>query len=115
MLWPRGNERGSPEQPVVLLDVQMQGKPGFKHRLCAQTARFAQLHRQVQHLEVLVVVPHRRLKLGPAQLPRHLQALLADVHWRGLKELCQRPELDSMIDLLTLPVLPKPEISGATF
>ena len=39
-LWPRGSESGTPEQPVVLLEVQMQGKAGFKHRLFAQTARF---------------------------------------------------------------------------
>ena len=56
-----------PEQPVVLLEVQMHAKPGFKHRLGAQSFRFLQLHRQVQHLAVVVVVPHRRLKLGPAQ------------------------------------------------
>jgi hypothetical protein len=32
----------------------------------------------VQHLAVVVVVPHRRLKLGPAQLP-----LAHPVHWRS--------------------------------
>jgi hypothetical protein len=32
-LWPRGSEGGTPEQPVVLLEVQMQGKAGFKHVL----------------------------------------------------------------------------------
>lgn len=42
--WPRSAETGTTEQPVVLLEVQMQGKAGFKHRLWAQTARFAQLH-----------------------------------------------------------------------
>jgi predicted transposase YdaD len=100
VLWPRGSESGTAEQPVVLLKVQMQGKAGFKHRLWAQTARFTQLHPRVQHLEVVVVVPHRRLKLGPShQLPRQLQAFLADVHW---------------LSLLTLPVLPKSEIRSAT-
>jgi predicted transposase YdaD len=44
VLWPLGNESGTPEQPVVLLEVQMHSKPGFKHRLFAQTARFLQLH-----------------------------------------------------------------------
>jgi hypothetical protein len=48
VLWPRGNERGTPEQPVVLLEVQMQGKPGFKHRLAAQSFRFLQLHQWFQ-------------------------------------------------------------------
>jgi predicted transposase YdaD len=63
---------------------------------------------------VVVVVPHRRLKLGPIQLPRQLQTFLADVHWLSLRELGQQPGLDPLLGLLTLPVLPKPEIRGAT-
>ena len=113
-LWPRGSESGTPEQPVVLLEVQMQAKAGFKHRLWAQTARFAQLHPHVQNLEVVVVVPHRRLRLGPAQLPHQLQTFLADVHWLSLEELGQQPELDPLLSLLTLPVLPKLDIPDAT-
>ena len=31
--WPQTGEAGTPEQPVVLLEVQMHAKPGFKHRL----------------------------------------------------------------------------------
>lgn len=99
VLWPRSGETGAPEQSVVLLEVQMPGKAGFKHRLWAQTVRFAQLHPLVQHLAVVVVLPHRRLRLGPAQFPHQLQAFLAGVHW---------------LSLLTLPVLPKPDIPGAT-
>jgi predicted transposase YdaD len=113
-LWPRGSEGGTAEQPVVLLEVQMQGKAGFKHRLWAQTARFAQLHPRVQHLEVVVVIPHRRLNLGPVTLPRQQRAFLADVHWLSLEELGQQPGLDPLLCLLTLPVRPKPEIRGAT-
>jgi predicted transposase YdaD len=113
-LWPKGSESGTAEQPVVLLEVQMQGKSGLKHRPWAQTARFAQLHPRVQHLEVVVVIPHRRLKLGPSQLPRHLRALVADVHWLSLEELGQQPGLDPLLSLLTLPVRPMPEIPGAT-
>jgi predicted transposase YdaD len=114
VLWPRGNERGTPEQPVVLLEVQMQGKPGFKHRLWAQTARFAQLHPQVLHLEVVVVVPHRRLRLGPAELPLQLEAFLAGVHWLSLEDLGQKPGLDPLVNLLTLPVRLQPDIPSAT-
>ena len=112
-LWPRVSESGTPEQPVVLLEVQMQSKAGFKHRLWAQTARFAQLHPQVQYLEMVVVVPHRRLRLGPDRLPRQLEAFLAGVHWLSLEELGQQPGLDPLLSLLTLPVLPKPDIPGA--
>jgi len=113
-LWPRGCESGTPEQPVVLLEVQMQGKAGFKHRLFAQTARFAQLHPRVLHLAVVVVLPHKRLHLGPAELPLQLEAFLAGVHWLSLEELGQQPGLVPLLSLLTLPVLPKPDIPGAT-
>jgi predicted transposase YdaD len=114
VLWPRGNETGTPEQPVVLLEAQMQGKPGFKHRLAAQSFRFLQLHPEVLHLEVVVVVPHRRLNLGPNRLPRQLKGFVEGVHWLSLEELGQRPGLDPLVSLLTLPVRPKPEIPGAT-
>ena len=87
VLWPRGNERGTADQPVVLLEVQMHAKAEFKHRLWAQTARFAQLHPRVQHLEVVVLLPHQRLHLGPAALPRQQRAFLAEVHWLSLKQL----------------------------
>ena len=51
--WPRSAETGTPEQRVVLLEVQMHAKPGFKHRLGAQSFRFLQLHPQIalKHVE----------------------------------------------------------------
>jgi predicted transposase YdaD len=113
-LWPRGSESGTPEQPVVLLEVQMQGTAEFKHRLAAQSFRFLQLHPQVLHLAVVVVVSNERLRLGPAELPFQLEAFLAGVHWLSLEELGQQPGLDPLLSLLTLPVLPKPEIRSAT-
>ena len=112
--WPRSAETGTPGQPVVLLEVQMHAKSGFKHRLWAQAARFVQLHPQVQHLAVVVVMPHRRLNLGPAHLPHQLQDFLAGVHWLSLEELGQQTEHKPILTLLTLPVLPKPDIPGAT-
>jgi hypothetical protein len=99
---------------VVLLEVQMQSKAGFKHRLWAQTARFAQLHPQVQVLEVVVVVPHRRLRLGPDQLPRQLEAFLAGVHWLSLEGAGPAAWARSAAQPAHLPVLPKPDIPGAT-
>jgi len=112
--WPRSVETGTPEQPVVLLEVQMHAKPGFKHRLFAQTARFLQMHPQVLHLAVVVVVPHRRLKLGPAQLPQQLQAFLDGVIWLSLEELGQQADLDPWLTLLTLPVRPESELKRST-
>ena len=112
--WPRLGDKGTPEQPVVLLEVQMYAKAGFKHRLFAQAARFLQLHPQVQHLAVVVVVPRRRLKLGPDQLPHQLQGFLDGVLWLSLEELGQRADLDPLLALLTLPVRPEAELQTST-
>ena len=112
--WPRSAEAGTQEQPVVLLEVQMHAKPGFKHRLWAQTARFVQFHPQVQHLAVVVVVPHLRLSLGPAQLPQQLQAFLDGVIWLSLEELGRQADLDPLLTLLTLPVRPEEQLKVST-
>jgi hypothetical protein len=99
---------------VVLLEVQMHAKAGFKHRLFAQTARFLQLNPQVLHLAVVVVVPNRRVNLGPAQLPRQLQAFVDGVLWLSLEELGQQADLDPLLSLLTLPVRPEAELQVST-
>ena len=99
---------------MVLLEVQMHSKPGFKHRLFAQTARFLQLHPQVQHLAVVVVVPHQRLRLGPDQLPQQLQAFIDGVNWLSLEELGQQADLDPLLALITLPVRPEAELKVST-
>jgi predicted transposase YdaD len=112
--WPRSGEAGTPEQPVVLLEVQMDSKPGFKHRLFAQTARFLQLNPQVLHLAMVVVVPHRRLKLGPAQVPQQLQAFVDGVIWLSLEELGQQADLDPWLTLLSLPVRPEAELPASS-
>jgi predicted transposase YdaD len=113
LFWPRGSENGTDEQPVVLLEVQMHSKVAFHHRLAAQSFRFLQQHPQVQHMAVVVVLPHRRLRLGPAQLPHQLQEFLAGVHWLSLKELGHQSGLHPLISLLTLPVLSKAELRPA--
>jgi predicted transposase YdaD len=112
--WPRSADVGTPEQPVVLLEVQMHAKPGFKHRLGAQSLRFLQLHPQVQHLAVVVLVPHRRLNLGPALLPKPLQAFIDCVDWLSLEELGQQADLDPLLALLTLPVRPEAELQASS-
>jgi predicted transposase YdaD len=112
--WPRSGQVGTPEQPVVLLEVQMHGKGGFKHRLGAQSLRFLQLHPQVQHLAVVVLVPHWRLNLGPARLPQQLQAFVDGVLWLSLEELGQQADLDPLLSLLTLPVRPEAELQASS-
>jgi len=112
--WPKSGEAGTPEQPVVLLEVQMHAKVGFTHRLGVQSFRFLQLHPQVLHLAVVVVVPHRRLNLGPAQLPQQLQALVDGVVWLSLEELGHQADLDPLLTLLTLPVRPEAELPAST-
>jgi predicted transposase YdaD len=110
VLWPQRGMAGTARQPVVKLELQMQRDTRFKHRLGAQTLRFLQLHPMVRHLRVVVVVPHRRLNLGPARLPRQLQLVIDEVIWISLEELGQQEELDPLLNLLTLPVLHEPEL-----
>jgi predicted transposase YdaD len=112
--WPRSGDVGTPDRPVVLLEVQMHGKPGFKHRLGAQSFRFLQLHPQVEHLAVVVLVPHQRLNLGPARLPQQLQAFVDGVVWLSLEELGQQADLDPLLSLLTLPVRPEAELQASS-
>ena len=115
VLWPRETtgcaETGSPEFPVVLLEVQMHPDPGFHHRLAAQTYRFLQQQPQVEHWAVLVITPHGRLKLGPTKA---LQLFLQQVVWLSLEELSQQPDLDPLLNLLTLPVRPESELAASS-
>jgi predicted transposase YdaD len=110
VLWPQRGLAGTARQPVVKLELQMQRDTRFKHRLGAQTLRFLQLHPKVRHLRVVVVVPHRRLNLGPARLPRQLQLVIDEVIWISLEELGRQDQLDPLLNLLTLPVRRKAEL-----
>jgi predicted transposase YdaD len=110
VLWPQRGLAGTARRPVVKLELQMQRDTRFKHRLGAQTLRFLQLHPMVRHLRVVVVVPHRRLNLGPARLPRQLQLVIDEVIWISLEELGRQDQLDPLLNLLTLPVLHEPEL-----
>jgi predicted transposase YdaD len=110
VLWPQRGMAGTARQPVVKLELQMQRDTRFKHRLGAQTLRFLQLHPEVRHLRVVVVVPHRRLNLGPARLPRQLQLVIDEMIWISLEELGRQDQLDPLLNLLTLPVLHEPEL-----
>jgi len=118
VLWPREStgfaETGSPEFPVVLLEVQMHPDPGFHHRLAAQSYRFLQKHPRVEHLEEVVITPHQRHKLGPARLPRQLKVFLAEVHWISLEALSRQQDLDPLLNLLTLPVRPEAELPACS-
>ncbi|MFN9619184.1 MAG: DUF2887 domain-containing protein, partial [Synechococcaceae cyanobacterium] len=107
VLWPLASDAGTPELPVVLLEVQMRADPGFHPRLAAQTFRFLQLHPAVEHWRAVVITPHQRLNLGPVT---PLRGFLKTVHWVSLDELAQVQSLDAAIDLLTLPVRSEPEL-----
>ena len=116
VLWPRERtgwaESGSPEFPVVLLEVQMHPDQGFHHRLAAQSYRFLQLHPQVEHWVVLVIQPHNRLNLGPTEALRGF--LERQVVRLSLEELSRRPGLDPLVNLLTLPIRPERELGESS-
>ena len=63
---------------------------------------------------MVVITPHKRMSLGPTKLPRLLQVLLQEVHWISLEELSQQPNLDPLLNLLTLPVRPESELAASS-
>jgi predicted transposase YdaD len=65
----------------------------------------------VEHLEVVVITPHGRQSLGPLRPPKLLRVFLQEVCWHSLEELSQRPGLDPLLNLLTLPVRPESELA----
>jgi predicted transposase YdaD len=96
--------------PVVLLEMQMHADRRFHRRLGAETFRLLQQHEEVAHLQVLVLLAHRRLALGSTQ-PRLLRRFLQqDVTWVDLAVLARQPDLDPMLALLTLPVQKEPDL-----
>jgi predicted transposase YdaD len=58
----------------------------------------------------VVITTHHRLRLGAANPPRLLRAVLEEVHWISLEELSQQPDLDPLLNLLTLPIRPEAEL-----
>jgi predicted transposase YdaD len=110
VLWPRQHPGGSEVLPVVLLEVQMHADRGFHRRLGAETFRLLQQHEEVAHLQVLVLLAHRRLALGSSQ-PLLLRRFLEhDVTWVDLAALARRADLDPLLALLTLPVQKEPDL-----
>ena len=90
----------------------MHPDPGFHHRLAAQTYRFLKQQPQVEHWAVLVITPHNRLNLGPTQPLRLF--LGQQVVWLNLGALSQVPNLDPLLNLLTLPVRPESELPASS-
>ena len=86
VFWPHAAATGAPDRPVVLLEVQMHAKPGFKHRLAAQTVRFPQLHPHVQHLAWLWRC--RTVASGrPCGAASTAGGVPVGVHWLSLEKL----------------------------
>ena len=110
VLWPRQHPGGSDVYPVVLLEVQMHPDRRFHRRLGAETFRLLQQHQEVAHLQVLVLLAHRRLALGSSQPLLLRRFLEQDVTWVDLQALACQPDLDPMLALLTLPVQKEPDL-----
>jgi predicted transposase YdaD len=110
VLWPRQHPGGCEALPVVLLEVQMHADRRFHRRLGAETFRLLQQHEEVAHLQVLVLLAHRRLALGSSQPPLLRRFLQEDVTWVDLAALACQPDLDPMLALLTLPVQNEPDL-----
>ena len=110
VLWPRQPPGGSKQRPVVILEVQMHPDRRFHRRLGAETFRLLQQHEEVAHLQVLVLLAHRRLALGSSEPLLLRRFLEQDVTWVDLAALARQPDLDPLLALLTLPVQRQQEL-----
>jgi predicted transposase YdaD len=114
VLWPRQHPGGSAQRPVVILEVQMHADRRLHRRLAAETFRLLQQHEEVEHLQVLVLLAHRRLGLGSTQPLLLRRFLEKDVTWVDLAALASQPDLDPSLALLTLPVQKEPDLGPCT-
>ena len=64
------------------------------------------------HWTVLVITPHDRLNLGPTEALRVF--LEQQVCWLSLEALSREPDLDPLLNLLTLPTRPKSELQASS-
>jgi hypothetical protein len=87
-------------------------QPAETEHLAAQTYRFLQQHPRVAHWTVLVITPHDRLNLGPTEALRVF--LEQQVRWLSLEALSHEPDLDPLLNLLTLQTRPKSELESST-
>ena len=63
---------------------------------------------------MVVITPQQRQKLGPDQPRLHLQVILEEVRVISLEALSRRPDLDPLLNLLTMPVHPEAELVASS-
>ena len=97
-----GSENGTAEQLVVLLELQIHSKAGFKHRLAARAFRF--LHRAASASRALAVGSH-----PPGRLTLRRWVQLGEPDLEQAAELCRQVAARRLsLDIRGYPVVDDP-------
>jgi hypothetical protein len=104
VLWPLGSDTGSPELPVVLLEIQMRADIGFHHRLAAQPMTVARKSHDPPLTRPATAPPSllggsllvSALAQFSLSADTPLRSFLEAVHWVSVDARGQQPQLDGL-------------------
>ena len=101
-----------PQRPALILEAQMQPNSRFLRRLYVESAMLIEQEEQIEHWQVVVLCPNRRLNFGrPAAVAEFLRER---VQWIELEAAASDPTAPPLLRALALLVQPEQEIPIST-
>jgi len=101
-----------PDLPAVILEAQMAADPGFLRRLYAESGRWLQQERSINHWRVVVICPQRRLNFGGVQAVAEF--VRERVHWIELQPAATNPAAPPLLRALALLVQPEEQVQTSS-
>ena len=101
-----------PQRPALILEAQMQPNSRFLRRLYVESAMLIEQEEQIEHWQVVVLCPNRRLNFGrPAAVAEFLRER---VRWIELEAAASDPTAPPLLRALALLVQPEQQIPVST-
>ena len=101
-----------PQRPALILEAQMQPNSRFLRRLYVESAMLIEQEEQIEHWQVVVLCPNRRLNFGrPAAVAEFLRER---VRWIELEAAANDPTAPPLLRALALLVQPEQQIPVST-
>ena len=101
-----------PQRPALILEAQMQPNSRFLRRLYVESAMLIEQEEQIEHWQVVVLCPNRRLNFGrPAAVAEFLRER---VRWIELESAANDPTAPPLLRALALLVQPEQQIPVST-
>ena len=101
-----------PQRPALILEAQMQPNSRFLRRLYVESAMLIEQEEQIEHWQVVVLCPNRRLNFGrPTAVAEFLRER---VRWIELEAAANDPTAPPLLRALALLVQPEQQIPVST-